>query len=626
LEATQSLLTASSDGNTFLAVKQTGEHVWDLCAIDVRRGEVKWCSRLAQRADIALSVAADKAIVNAASGDITAYDLANGQLVWRSRLDCEIRPGRLRVVEKGLALAECYREGITASEPGKPKLMGIDLKDGKLRWQYAAGGRHTGHYLLDGYLLHSLGIGLSAQDPAARPLRRPLDRRHARGYHHFAGLYAGPSPPKTSTRVGDQDSGWRILDLETGLALPASALARKTDGTLGGDNAPAVAPAVFSDGAAIFDREVDGLRARPERWSCGTRMHDPWLWMLPAGLIWRASRLFSPGCDEVFEIDPATTAVRWSWPMAKDGSLPDPLLIALVVAGSRVTFVLGSRDDRETGRIVTFDGPTLVLASRSPALDPDLIALTSDVLVVQEQVHLGLLEDGPPPSASRKPVLAGYSLTDVRPEPLDGDRSSTERIRGLIAPLGIPDQNLCSACETMLDAKSRATLQAIPRWEMLLSALLLDRSRRTREAAVAAVKQLHTPALLQALVGLLDPKPTPGWSPWNREPGWWMLVAEKEHEARLQAAMALIELRHLPAIKPLTKLLLAAPVGDHHDPLGGMEFPRAFCLWVASSDLPETKQAVAEYDRAMNALGAWQARCDALTREPSPRPRGRARN
>lgn len=75
MEATQSLLTSNTTGNTFLAVKQTGEHTWDLCGIDVRLGSVKWCSSLAQRADIALSAITNKALVHAPSGDVSAYEI-----------------------------------------------------------------------------------------------------------------------------------------------------------------------------------------------------------------------------------------------------------------------------------------------------------------------------------------------------------------------------------------------------------------------------------------------------------------------------------------------------------------------------------------------------------------------
>jgi hypothetical protein len=40
LEAAQSLLTANPVSSTFLAVKQTGEHRWELCGIDVARGSL----------------------------------------------------------------------------------------------------------------------------------------------------------------------------------------------------------------------------------------------------------------------------------------------------------------------------------------------------------------------------------------------------------------------------------------------------------------------------------------------------------------------------------------------------------------------------------------------------------
>lgn len=107
-------------------------------------------------------------------------------------------------------------------------------------------------------------------------------------------------------------------------------------------------------------------------------------------------------------------------------------------------------------------------------------------------------------------------------------------------------------------------------------------------------------------------------SPWSLEPGWWMAVAEKERSATLQAAMTLIELRHPPAIKPLTRLFREAPVGDPHDALGGKLFPTALCSWIGSSALPEAKEAIAAYDRFFDAPGAWQTRCHDLMRPPRP--------
>ncbi len=602
LESTQSLLTTNPDGNILLAVKQTGEHAWDLCAIDVARGSVEWCSRLAQRADVALSVVADKAVAHTAAGDVTAYDLDNGKLAWKLALDCEVRPGHLRAVGEGLAIAECHREGSVASEPRKPDLSAIDLKDGKIRWQYAERRPHEGTYLLDGRFI--------------------LDRRAAPGAH----LSDGPPPrPQASIRVGDQDSDWAVLDVRTGLTLRPSSLVRKTGDDKSGGQAQVVARALFSDRAAIFDQERDGLEARPTsaemRWSCPAATHDLWSLRRPRGWLWREGRLFAAGCSEVHEIDPATDGSHQSWPLASHETVLEPLLLAMDVAGSRVTFVIGSHDDRETGRVVSFDGRQLISVSRSPVLDPDLLALSRGILVVQEEVDLGPPGELSPSGPSRKPVLAGYSLTDVRAAPLDADRSNTERIRGLIAGLGIPDQRVCSACETLMDAKSMSTLQAIPRWETLLSALLRDGSRRTRDAAFAAVKQTHTPALLRELVRLLEPKPVAGWSPWNPESDWWILVAEKDQEVRLEAALMLIELRHLPAIKPLGKLFLEAPIGDPHEPLGGKMFPEAFCTWVRDVNLPSAKEAIEDYNRALGAPGAWQARCQDLMRPLRLRPR-----
>jgi hypothetical protein len=125
---------------------------------------------------------------------------------------------------------------------------------------------------------------------------------------------------------------------------------------------------------------------------------------------------------------------------------------------------------------------------------------------------------------------------------------------------------------------------------------------------------MHSPALLQALLRQLQPGPEQLPSPWNREPGWWYDVGTKEHWARLKAAIILIELRHPPAIKPLTKLFLDAPIGDHHEPLGGIDLPQAFCSWIGGSELPEAKAAIQEYDRFFDAPGAWEARCHDILR------------
>jgi hypothetical protein len=79
--------------------------------------------------------------------------------------------------------------------------------------------------------------------------------------------------------------------------------------------------------------------------------------------------------------------------------------------------------------------------------------------------------------------------------------------------------------------------------------------------------------------------------------------------AAIPDLIRLIELRHVPAIKPLTGLFLDAPLGDHHDNLAGRVFPQAFCSWIGGSELPEAKAAVQQYDRFFDAPGAWQARC-----------------
>ena len=617
MEAIQSLLTSNPTGNIFLALKQTGDHTWDLCGIEVQRGFVKWCSRLSRRADIAPSVAADKAMVYDPAGNLTAYDLETGQFQWSMKLGCEIGPKNLHAVGKGLALARCGRGGIVANALSKTDLVAIDLDRGQVRWRHDLPTYNARIFIHAEKLFADLDLGFS--HPRNPPI---LPRRFARGFR----LFPPPSRwPDMNSLVGSQESGWTILDVGTGESLPTSELGRAPDESDRRTAPYLIAESLFSDGVVVFDQDKDGAKANPflrERSSeCQPALHDPWSWMYPRGPILRAGRLFAIGCDEISEIDPATGERLQTWPMASGEDFFASDLIALEVAGQRLTLVVGSHDDRETGRIVVFEGTRLIFASKAPGLDPDLVALMENVLVVQEQVHLSTPGNVTSGATRPKPVLAGYAVSEVSIAGDDADRSNASRIRTLIAHLGTADRNYCSECEAILDAKSVADLKSIPRWEDILASLLLDRSSLTRETAFAAAKQIHTPGLIRELLRLLAPAPQPAWRPWNRESGWWNAIGERQNSASLQAAMVLIELRHVPAMKPLVRLMLNAPTGDHHTPLGSYRFPAALCPWIEDSDLPEAKAAIEEYDRTLNAPGAWKARCADATPTPPPRRR-----
>ena len=80
-----------------------------------------------------------------------------------------------------------------------------------------------------------------------------------------------------------------------------------------------------------------------------------------------------------------------------------------------------------------------------------------------------------------------------------------------------------------------------------------------------------------------------------------------------------------PEFKALTRLFLDVSQYDPHDPVTTREFPRSFCSWIGGSNLPEAKAAIEDYDRSMNAPGAWQARCgDADGVTPKQHHRDRA--
>jgi hypothetical protein len=615
MEATQSLLTSNQTGAITLAVKQTGDHVWDLCGIEVQRGSIKWCSRLSRRADIALSIVANKAMVHDPAGNVTAYDLETGQFQWAMKLDCEIEPKYLRAVGKGLALASCGQGGIVVDSAVRTNLVAIDLDHGQVRWRHALPTYDARIFIHEEKLIADLHRGLS--HPRSPPY---LPRRSAHGFRHFP---PPPHWPDANALVGSQESGWTILDVNTGESLPPSVLSHAPDASDRRTARTLIAESLFSDGVFIFDQDKDGAKHNPfaqkYSWECPPLLHDPWWWG-PRGPLLRAGRLFAVGCNELSEIDPATGEQINAWSMVGGDDSLAPKLIALEVAGERLTLAVGSRDDRKTGRIVTFEGTKIVSASKAPGLDPDLIAMTGNVLVVQEQDHLGPPDNVASDATHPKPVLAGYSVSDVRIAGDNIDRLNADKIKTLIAHLGTADRNYCSECEAILDAKSMAALKSIPRWEDILASLLLDRS----EAAFAAAKQIHTPGLLRVLLRLVDTPPAPVRRPWNRESLWWDAIEEHRSWVSLQAAMVLIELRHIPAMKPLARLLLNAPEYDPHNPFSSSRFPKALCPWIGASDLPEAKEAIEDYDRMLNAPGAWKARCGDATRAELPRRRASA--
>jgi hypothetical protein len=88
-----------------------------------------------------------------------------------------------------------------------------------------------------------------------------------------------------------------------------------------------------------------------------------------------------------------------------------------------------------------------------------------------------------------------------------------------------------------------------------------------------------------------------------------MDVRERHQSIRARAAMVLIEMKYPPAIKPLAAMLLEYPLPDYDHVPGCSAFFQAFCSWTQKSDLPAAKTAIAEYEQAMRAPGAWKTLC-----------------
>jgi outer membrane protein assembly factor BamB len=247
METSHSLLSGNPAGRILLALKQTGNHAWDLCAIEVRKGKVSWCSPLSRRADVALSVVGDKAIAHDPAGYIFAYDLGTGHRAWNTKLDCEIGPGHLRAVGAETAVGTCARPSMASVDAWKVDLVAIDLKTGEVRWRNAQASQ-WGRFYLDGEKLIAY---FSSPDRSIVPLAKPrLGSRKARSVDR--GGVAPRVKRDWNALVGSRLSQWTVLDALTGKTLPRAVLsgAVSSAADAAGDVSVVVSP-LFSEDVAF---------------------------------------------------------------------------------------------------------------------------------------------------------------------------------------------------------------------------------------------------------------------------------------------------------------------------------------------------------------------------------------
>ena len=247
METSHSLLSGNPAGRILLALKQTGNHAWDLCAIEVRKGKVSWCSPLSRRADVALSVVGDKAIAHDPAGYIFAYDLGTGHRAWNTKLDCEIGPGHLRAVGAETAVETCARPSMASVDAWKVDLVAIDLKTGEVRWRNAQASQ-WGRFYLDGEKLIAY---FSSPDRSIVPLAKPrLGSRKARSVDR--GGVAPRVKRDWNALVGSRLSQWTVLDALTGKTLPRAVLsgAVSSAADAAGDVSVVVSP-LFSEDVAF---------------------------------------------------------------------------------------------------------------------------------------------------------------------------------------------------------------------------------------------------------------------------------------------------------------------------------------------------------------------------------------
>jgi hypothetical protein len=225
MEAPQSLLRSHTVGNGLLTLEQSGKAVWSVCSIEVRTGQVRWCSPLPRRSDTALSVVADKAVVHDHDGYLFAYDLGTGRALWNAHLDCAISEGSLRAVRPGLAVAACaHGESVTIDSP-QVDLLAIELETGQLAWRKPPAPQFSQFYLDGEQIVVMTPVPLSRlglpdlSQPIAQPAKKP--RKSPKTLHPAR----VPSPQERShSLVGSAKSEWSVIDARTGEVLPHAVL------------------------------------------------------------------------------------------------------------------------------------------------------------------------------------------------------------------------------------------------------------------------------------------------------------------------------------------------------------------------------------------------------------------
>ena len=596
LRATHSLLTTSPSGSLLPALKPIDARHQDLCVVDVRRGLVTWCSPLDPSSIPVLSVAGKLVIAQDFHGVMTAYDLDTGRRAWATQPDCMLTEAGVRDLGSKIALARCrprHPAGADDAVESTEKLIALDPATGRLAWKISQVASY-GDVFLDGTTLIA-----PAPPPDLSFMLRPL-----------GAIVRRPPKRKPQALLGAAESPWRLFDLATGLPRPPADLAPTHRRATGTSSAAAVGESfalesVFSRSAEFFTQAPDGATQKPTR-SDGTcsRFGGG---CIPTPLhefhrARRGGRLFEFDCDTFSEVESTTGLTLRTWSIAGKRRFTEPAVVALDVDGPRITLVLASYDDHERGRVVTYDDKGGSIVARAPQIDPNLVGLMAGVLVTQERVTAG-------PTAAPEVALVGYAVTDALDQGGPFEDADRARVREVVRDRGGFTQYQCEQWDVHFDPLASARLRLIPRWEEHLLALMWDRELRVQEAAFAAAFYEHTPTLLQGMMDLVASGREPITSSERPENDWTSTVRERHDWARGSAAMVLMKARYAPALPGLTKAILEEPPLLMDRPAHCSSFVRALCAWVAGSPLPEAKAAIEMYDRAMDAPGAWRARC-----------------
>jgi hypothetical protein len=557
----QSIFDAEPDGPVLLALSYVGDKL-EVVALDWATGTIRWRSPLPYREPPALTAAAGLALAHDSNYNIAAFDLRTGRAMWNRKLDCEIATGRLGASGDGPLLALCERAQ-------RGWVLALDPATGATRWTHK-----TADYLRDLY----------ADERKAYFPQPFVDGEAPRREKPDSPIFTGPGVRWE----------WLVVDASTG-SIEDTLIVPKIppDAATGTKWLSAFSR---KDAHSLWDvtpfRAFQLYRFEEDR-PCPH--HGPNSGYFPDDLhhgrhVVRSGRWFDIRCDRVVERDAHGVEAR-SYPIPRIDDLSGSSVAAIDLVGDDLVLWLPSYHDALPGRIVIVhpDGQHQVLLA--PGLDEHGVAMHKGILVVQQGAD-----------------LAAYSLLDSRSGSLAA--SGLEQVRDLVRGRGQVDHRACATWKISFDDLATVPLTRIPGWEHHLAVLFFNPDPKTRDSALAAAVHLKSRYVARVLTSVLATEdtilniPRPPQAPHSR----FHFYAKDDTSLRSLAVMALVAMSYSDAAPALAKHAQRSPGFDNSSRCSSDT--AAICDFLNHSASPQARQAIASYDTAIGAEGAFKALCE----------------